>query len=284
MSADPQDWVGRSESRTDTVAAAPVRMLAGALDRDDPAPGAGDPLPPLWHWLSFLPAPRASETGVDGHPKRGGFLPPVDLPRRMWAGSRLEWEPGNTLRIGDAMQRRSEIVAVKRKEGRSGVLVFVTVRHCLSNGHGLAVTEEQDLVYRDAPRPGDPAPAPVAEPRDASWRRDVTPDEVMLFRYSALTFNGHRIHYDRPYATAVEGYPGLVVHGPLQATLLTDLLRREASHARLRRFSFQAQRPAFDGRPLGVRGRPAGDGRSVELWTEDHEGWLCMKASAEIEP
>ena len=278
MSGNPQDWVGRSESRSDTVAAAPVRMLAGALDRNDPVPVAGDPLPPLWHWLSFLPAPRASETGADGHPMRGGFLPPVELPRRMWAGSRLEWETSNALRIGDAVERRSEIVAVKRKEGRSGVLVFVTVRHSLSNGQGLALTEEQDIVYRDPPRPGDPAPAPAAAPRDPSWRREVTPDEVMLFRYSALTFNGHRIHYDRPYATGVEGYPGLVVHGPLQATLLSDLLRREAPRARLRRFSFQAQRPAFDGRRLTLLATLTGQDARAE--TRDEDGATCMQAEA----
>jgi 3-methylfumaryl-CoA hydratase len=284
VSEDLQDWVGRAESRTDTIAAAPVRMLAGTLDRDDPEPQPGDVLPPLWHWLSFLPTPRARETGADGHPRRGGFLPPVELPRRMWAAGRLQWETANPLRIGDAVRRDSAIVSVQRKEGRSGPLVFVTVRHRLSNGAGLALSEEQDIVYRDAPKAGDPPPAPTAAAQDAPWRRELVPDEVMLFRYSALTFNGHRIHYDRPYAVDVEGYPALVVQGPLQAMLLVDLLRCQAPRARLRSFHFQALRPCFDGRALRLNGRPAAEGRGIGLWTEDHEGRLCMKAGAEIEP
>jgi 3-methylfumaryl-CoA hydratase len=167
---------------------------------------------------------RHSEIGPDGHPKRGGFLPPVPLPRRMWAGSRLTFV--QPVRVGDALTRESRILDVSGKEGRTGHLVFVTVRHDYSLASGLAITEEHDIVYRDNPQPGQPAPKPTPAPTDSQFSREIVPDPVLLFRYSALTFNGHRIHYDRSYVTEVEGYPGLIVHGPLIATLLLDLLRR----------------------------------------------------------
>ena len=279
-----QDWVGKTETLADTITAAPVRALSATLDRDDGRPVAGTPLPPLWHWLYFLPAARASEIGPDGHPQRGGFLPPVPLPRRMWAGGRLSWEPANPLRVGDAAQRTSRIASVTHKAGRSGDLVFVTVRHEVHNAQGLALTEEHDIVYRGAPQPGDAPSVPVAAGTSASWQRELTPDEVLLFRYSALTFNGHRIHYDRRYVTETEGYPGLVVHGPLIATLLLDLLRRQLPGAIVRRFEFKALRPSFDGQPIRLSAQPSVDGRSIALWAQDHEGWLTMKANAEIEP
>jgi 3-methylfumaryl-CoA hydratase len=272
-------WTGRTETLDDTVTAAPVRALGATLDRDDPAPVAGTPLPPLWHWLYFLPMAPAREIGTDGHPRRGGFLPPVPLPRRMWAGSRLQWEPANPLRVGDAVQRRSRIAAVTPKSGRSGEMVFVTVAHEVRNPAGVALTEEHDIVYRAAPRPGDPAPAPTAADTGAAWQRELVPDDVLLFRYSALTFNGHRIHYDRRYVMEEEGYPGLVVHGPLVATLLLDLVRRNSERP-VRKFEFKALRPAFDGQTLRVNGQPQGD--RVRLWASDHEGWLTMQAEAEF--
>jgi 3-methylfumaryl-CoA hydratase len=278
-----QDWIGRNETRYDDLTAAPVRGLGATLDRDDPPPQPGMALPPVWHWLYFLPQHVASDIGPDGHPKRGGFLPPVPLPRRMWAGGRLSWERGNPLRVGDAARRVSRIASVVHKAGRSGALVFVTVVHELHNGQGLAVTEEQDIVYRAMQQPDEPAPKPVAAEQEAAWQRELTPNEVLLFRYSALTFNSHRIHYDRPYAVNAEGYPGLVVHGPLIATLLLDLLRREARYAFVRRFEFKALRPSFDGNPLRLKGQPQPDGRSVRLWAQDPEGWLAMQATAEIE-
>ena len=276
-----QDWIGRTENLSDEITATPVRALAATLDRGDAPPQAGSALPPLWHWLYFLPTYAASEMGTDGHAKLGGFLPPVPLPRRMWAGGRLQWEGANPLRVGDAVRRISRIASVSRKSGRSGDLVFVTVTHEVHNAGGLALTEEHDIVYRAAAQPGEAPPPPVAAPADAPWQRELTPDEVLLFRYSALTFNSHRIHYDRPYVTGTEGYPGLVVHGPLIATLLLDLVRRHAPAARVRRFGFKAMRPAFDGRPLRVNGQRGAEG--VQLWAQDHEGWLTMKASAEIE-
>lgn len=279
-----QTWQGKSETLIDTLTAAPVSALSATLDRDDPAPAAGTALPPLWHWLYFLPHARQSEIGPDGHPRRGGFLPPVPLPRRMWAGGRLRWEAANPLRVGQEVQRRSTIQSIKHKAGRSGELLFVLVEHQLRNAQGLALTEEQDIVYRSAAQPGDPAPAPQKPPLDgqAAWSRTIAPDPVLLFRYSALTFNGHRIHYDRKYVTEVEGYPGLVVHGPLIATLLLDLLRRELPGAQVLAFDFRAVRPTLDLHPFSVHGKPSADGRTVELWAQDHEGWLTMQGTATL--
>ncbi|SDM08601.1 3-methylfumaryl-CoA hydratase [Oryzisolibacter propanilivorax] len=279
-----QSWQGRSETLHDSATAQPLAALSATLDRDDPAPAPGTPVPPLWHWLYFLPHARQSELGPDGHPRRGGFLPPVPLPRRMWAGGRLRWESYNPLRVGQALQRTSAIASVAHKAGRSGELLFVQVEHRFANDHGLALTEEHDIVYRPLARPGDPAPAPQRPPLDgqAAWSRGIAPDDVLLFRYSALTFNGHRIHYDRRYVTEVEGYPGLVVHGPLIATLLVDLLRRSLPGAQLAAFEFRAVRPTFDLHPFSVHARPDADGHGVQLWAQDHEGWLTMQASATL--
>jgi 3-methylfumaryl-CoA hydratase len=280
MSEDLQAWIGRSESLQDIVTPTPAAALNATLDHEPMALDGGTPLPPLWHWLYFLPRSRASEIGADGHPRRGGFLPPVPLPRRMWAASQLEF--GAPIRIGDTLQRRSTIADVSVKHGRSGQLVFVKVRHELfCNGSAqTALVELQDIVYREARQPGDADPPPQAAPSDAQWSRELLPDEVLLFRYSALTFNGHRIHYDRPYATEVEGYPGLVVHGPLIATLLLDLLRRQMPEARVAAFRFRALRPSFDGRPMRLNGRL--DGNDLRLWAQDHEGWLTMDATATL--
>ncbi|GER10284.1 FAS1-like dehydratase domain-containing protein [Variovorax boronicumulans] len=279
-----QAWQGRTETLRDDLTAAPVRALSATLDRDDPLPEAGTRLPALWHWLYFLPHHRQSEIGEDGHAKRGGFLPPVPLPRRMWAGGRLTWEPGNPLQVGDAVERTSTIASVTHKAGRTGELVFVLVRHEVRNARGLALTEEHDIVYRAAAAPGEAAPSPTPAPKDAAFSRDLVPDDVLLFRYSALTFNGHRIHYDRRYVTQVEGYPGLIVHGPLIATLLVDLLRRNApADAQLARFEFRAVRPTFDIAPFRVHGKPAEgstDGKTFSLWGEDADGWLTMQATA----
>lgn len=279
-----QTWQGRSETLSDSLTAVPVAALSATLDRDDPAPAAGTAMPPLWHWMYFLPHARASEIGPDGHPKRGGFLPPVPLPRRMWAGARLAWEPGNPLQVGQQVQRQSTIRSVTHKAGRSGELLFVLVEHQYRNDAGLALTEEHDIVYRAAARPGDPASAPLrpALAGQAAWSRSITPDPVLLFRYSALTFNSHRIHYDRTYVTEVEGYAGLVVHGPLIATLLLDLLRRSMPGAQVARFDFRAVRPTTDLHPFSVHGKPSADGKTVELWAQDHEGWLTMQATAEL--
>ena len=272
-------WIGRSETRADRATAMPIAALAATLDRDDPPPAAGSEVPPLWHWLYFTPLTRASELGRDGHARLGGFLPPVPLPRRMWAGGRLEF--AETLRVGDEMTRSSRIAEVSGKSGRSGALVFVTVQHAIANAFGVALREEHDIVYREAPAAGAAPAAPQPAPFDEAFAREIVPDPVLLFRYSALTFNGHRIHYDRSYVTEVEGYPGLIVHGPLIATLLLDLLRRERPAARVRRFAFKALRPIFDIHRFSVCGRPDGAQR-YRLWARDHEGALAMQADADI--
>jgi 3-methylfumaryl-CoA hydratase len=271
-------WIGRSETRADRASAAPIAALAATLDRDDAPPAPGSEVPPLWHWLYFTPLTRARDLGHDGHARLGGFLPPVPLPRRMWAGGRLEF--AHPLRVGDEMRRESRIDTVSGKSGRSGELVFVGVHHAIANAFGVALREEHDIVYREAPQAGAPAAPAQAAPEDAAFAREIVPDPVLLFRYSALTFNGHRIHYDRSYVTEVEGYPGLVVHGPLIATLLLDLLRRERPEARVRRFEFRALRPVFDIHRFTVCGRPDGAGR-FRLWARDHEGAIAMQADAQ---
>jgi 3-methylfumaryl-CoA hydratase len=200
----------------------------------------------------------------------------------MFAGAQFEFR--SPLRVGDSLERRSTVADITIKQGRSGELAFVKIRHELRRvGEAEPVlVEVDDIVYREAKKPGDADPPPQPAPTGATWRRELTPDEVLLFRYSALTLNGHRIHYDWPYATGVEGYPGLVVHGPLIATLLLDLVRREAPLADLAAFRFRAVRPAICGRRLRLSGAPQDDGRAIRLWAEDHEGWLTMDALATL--
>lgn len=278
-----QDWIGRSETVNDIATATPYAALSATLDCPEttrPTPGVR--LPYLWHWLYFLPIYAQSEIGEDGHAKRGGFMPPVPLPRRMWAGSDFEFhEP---LLIGDALQRTSTIVGVKEKSGRTGSLIFVKIKHEIrrNNHASVALTEHHNIVYRPAVSPDDVAPPPQAAPLESAWQRQIVPSDVLLFRYSALTFNGHRIHYDRKYVTEVEGYPGLIVHGPLIATLLMDLLRRQLPDATVLGFEFKAVRPTFDINPFSVHGQPSSDGKTVHLWSRDHEGWLTMDATATL--
>ena len=280
---DIKTWVGRSDTVHDIIGATPVVALTATLDHPAAPVLPGSALPTLWHWLYFLPMHRQSDIGADGHAKRGGFMPPVPLPRRMWAGSQFEFNA--PVRVGDAVARTSTITDVTHKEGRSGKLVFVAVRHELRcNGAAAdsqpALVELHDIVYREAKQPADVEPTPVAAATGATWQRVIVPDAVLLFRYSALTFNGHRIHYDRKYVTEVEGYPGLIVHGPLIATLLMDLLRRNAPDAQVASFKFKAVRPTFDLHPFKVNGQR--DGNTVKLWAQDHEGWLTMDAVATL--
>lgn len=276
-------WIGTSEVVTDTLTATPYAALSATLDRPAERPQPGTALPPLWHWLYFLPLYRQSEVGADGHAKRGAFLPPVALPRRMWAGSQFSFHA--PLHIGDEVTRTSTIDNVTEKEGRTGKLVFVKVKHEIRRGgeDQVALTEFHDIVYRDAVQPGAVEPAPTAAPAEAQWERKVVPDDVLLFRYSALTFNGHRIHYDRRYVTEVEGYPGLIVHGPLVATLLLDLLRVQLPDAVVASFEFRAMRPVFDIHHFYVCGSALEDG-GIHLWAKDHEGWLTMDARAVVQP
>lgn len=270
-----KSWIGRQETLHDTVTHFPIAALSATLDRDDPAPRAGDVLPPLWHWLYFLPVARQSILGPDGHPARGGFLPPVPLPRRMWAGGRFVFH--QPLRVDQPITRVSTVKDVTVKQGRNGALCFVLVQHQVSGPDGLALEEEHDIVYRDNPQPGE-APTPGKPVRtDDAWHMSIQPSDPMLFRYSALTFNSHRIHYDRRYVTETEGYPGLIVHGPLIATMLMDLLRRNCDRV-VKTFRFRAVSPLFDIAPFSVHGRIDGD--SASLWARNPVGNLAMEAEA----
>jgi 3-methylfumaryl-CoA hydratase len=278
-SPEPFDaWVGRSEERADQITQAPVRLMQATLDATD-AGVLPSQLPPLWHWLYFLPGERQSNIGPDGHPRRGGFLPPITLARRMWAGGRLQFM--RPLTLGEPIRRVSTIKSIQSKSGRSGELVFVTVLHQISDALGIAIREEQDIVYRDAPVVGAPPPLLVEAPTDEQFSRTVWPDPVLLMRYSALTFNSHRIHYDRPYAMQEEGYPGLVVHGPLIATLLMEEMRRAHPEKAIRSFDFKAVSPLFDTAPFTVSGKL--EGGVARLWARGPEGQLAMQASAEID-
>ena len=278
---DLQDWIGRSETSNDLILGRRCRAMAALLDREESFQ-AGDFLPPLWHWLYFWSVVPQSGLGAEGHGKLGGFLPPVDLPRRMWAGSRIRFP--RALLIGSDATRHSTVLDVTEKTGRSGRLVFVTVRHVIEAGGDVCIDEQHDIVYREPPAPGAARPEPEPAPADPPWRREVTPDPVMLFRYSALTFNGHRIHYDADYARDVEGYPGLVVHGPLLATLMVDLARQENPEARIEAFEFRALSPIFDTAPFTVAGAPDEDveGAAADLWIAGPDGGLAMKGRVEL--
>ncbi|MDE0235016.1 MAG: MaoC family dehydratase N-terminal domain-containing protein [bacterium] len=257
------DWIGSSESRRQRLDPWPVAALSALFDLDAPAAEVGDPLPPMWHWLYFLPSARRSETGEDGHPRRGGFLPPVPQQRRMFAGGTTVFH--RPLLVGEEARQQGTVKSVARKEGRSGSLVVVTVEYRISGERGPALTESQNLIYTDSPPsiPQDPASGPG--PPRTPWSQDVTTDPVLLFRFSALTNNSHRIHYDHSYATGVEGYPGLVVHGPLTAMLLADLGRRNGVNGPTR-FSFRARSPFFCGDTLHLRGGPDGEAEA-RRWT-----------------
>ena len=265
------NWVGRRQENHDLVSLRQVVGMAAMFDLPD-EPKAGDPLPPGWHWMFFAEIARQSVLSEDGHAPRGGFLPPVNLPRRMWGGNRLTFhEP---MRVGDEIRRASEVLSVSEKDGRSGQMSLVTVKHSYHASGGLALEEEHDIVYRSAAKNGNKAP-PGEEPQKSSqWSREVDPDPVFLFRYSALTFNGHRIHYDMPYVTKTEGYPGLIVHGPLTATLLLELIRSERPDDEIRTVIVRARRPLFAGASFRVEGLPTEYGAST--WAVDPDGFIAM--------
>lgn len=276
-----RQWIDRTEAFEDEISAFPMRALGATFDLDVSAVAKGSDVPPLWHWLYFHQPSAQSKLGEDGHPKRGGFLPPVPLPRRMWAGGRLQFH--QPLRVGDVASKHSRIVDVSVKTGRTGSLAFVTVEHQYTSARGLATTEQQDIVYREAALPGAPLPPPVPAPTDETWSQDMVADPVLLFRFSALTFNGHRIHYDQTYSQNVEHYPGLVVHGPLLAMLLLEVARRELSDVAIRSFEFKGVRPTFVGQHFQICGKRDPTGTKVLLWVRQGDGALAMTASAEID-
>jgi 3-methylfumaryl-CoA hydratase len=275
---DGTEAVGRVRTDRDAMDPWPSRAFIATMGLERPAPGPGDPLPPFWHWMHFLEAAPRGSLGLDGHPAPGWFLPDTGLPRRMWAGGRLEFHA--PLPLGQPAERATTVASVARKEGRTGPLAFVTVRHEIAGGAGLAVTEEQDIVYRTDPPPGAPRPVPPMTPEGETAAREWVCDETVLFRYSALTFNGHRIHYDLAHATETEGYPGLVVHGPLLATLLLELaaemLRDRFTGGFRGRFAFRAVSPVFAGERFAACGRAEGEG--LALWVRGPGGRLAMTA------
>jgi 3-methylfumaryl-CoA hydratase len=292
--ADFSAWIGRSRAETETLDARLVRWLAATLERPDGSDArVGQALPAGWHWTLFAPVAAQSSLGRDGHPSRtGDFLPPTSQPRRMWAGSRLVWH--DQFRVGDQVTRTSTIASADEKSGRSGTMVFVTLAHRLEVGGRLIAEEEQDLVYRGDASPDEIAAlARLAEraraggtapEKTGAFQQSVTPDPVMLFRYSAATFNGHRIHSDRDYAGSVEGYPGLVVHGPLIASLLLGFAETlVAPGARVTRFDFRAKRPTFDITPFALHADAPDAAGDFALWSTNNVGEVAVEARARVE-
>jgi len=275
-----RSWIGRTETHEEALPPWTASALAATLRNDGQAWQAGQALPPLWYWCYFLQTAPQNGLGPDGHPARGGFLPPVPLPRRMWAGSQLEFFA--PLKLGARATKTSRVADVVLKQGKGGALVFVKVQHEVHTGGALLLREFQDIVYREAAKPGEAAPLPQAPPAHAAWSVEHRPDPVLLFRYSALTFNGHRIHYDYPYVTQVEGYENLVVHGPLIATLLLEAAQQQHPGRAVRAYSFKAVRPLICGGLLRVRGQATQPDGSLTLWAEDGQGALLMQASARL--
>jgi 3-methylfumaryl-CoA hydratase len=275
MSDDYSAWIGRQEMVSDVVEPARANALRSALGENAPLQ-IGAALPPLYHWLYFWNVQPPASLGPDGHPAKRGFLPPIPLPRRMAAGGRLKFL--KPLIVGERLSRTSTILKIETKTGKSGTLTFVTVEHQIAGEDGVALIEEQDIVYREpASASASKAPEDQGSEPSAHWHRTIQPDTILLFRYSALTMNGHRIHYDRPYAENEEHYSGLVVHGPLQATLLADLAVRNATQA-MTSFEYRGQSPAYDTAVLHICGELAGVG-GASLWTEQN-GIKTMVATA----
>ncbi|HEY3891043.1 MAG TPA: MaoC family dehydratase N-terminal domain-containing protein [Bradyrhizobium sp.] len=271
-----RQWIGRTTEASDIVTAQLVKGLRATLFQEIGEPKPGDAAPFTSHWCLAQPVFPMSQLSQDGHPTRGGFLPPVPLPRRMWAGGELEFF--DTLRVGDESTRSSRISDVTMKTGSSGVLCFVSVEHEVTTPRGIAIRERQDIVYRDASS-GQPAPqAKPPAPAPAQHRESHMADPVLLFRYSALTFNGHRIHYDRDYVTKVEGYPGLIFHGPLQASFIVELAARLRGGKPPRKFSYRGLQPLFEGSEFSINANEAAGG--MELWTANSAGQPTMKGTA----
>jgi 3-methylfumaryl-CoA hydratase len=267
-------WIGRAEERHAIADLQSMTQLHATLDRADAKPKLGDDVPPCWHWMWFNPAERWSVLGPDGHPEKGGFLPPVPLPRRMWAGSRLTQH--RPIKVGEPIRKRSEITDVSERIGKTGRLIFVVQKLSIFAGDELCVEEDYDAVYREAANEAAGQTTPPEAPSGGQWSRLIDPDPVLLFRYSAVTFNGHRIHYDHPYVTKVEGYPGLIVHGPLTATLLMELARDSNPGKRIASYAFRAVSPLYAVAPFSVNGKLTDKG--ALLWAANPQGRLAMQA------
>jgi 3-methylfumaryl-CoA hydratase len=274
--------IGRRAVSQDVVTPGPANLLRLAFGRSEPEFRHGDTLPPGWLCLYFLPQFPPNGLRPDGSPLDAGVVPPMPLPRRMFAGERLRWH--RTIHIGDELRRETELTDLTMKPSATGTLVFASVLNRVYGPDGLALEEERRTVFREEVRAGERNQAPRREeaPADVPWRRRITPDAVLLFRFSALTFNSHRIHYDRPWAMEVEGYPGLVVHGPLTSTLLIDFARDHNPGRAVLTYTTQARAPLFDVAPFELRGRPSADGRGAQLWAVTPEGTVAMSAQVEF--
>ncbi|MCZ6469845.1 MAG: MaoC family dehydratase N-terminal domain-containing protein [Gammaproteobacteria bacterium] len=270
-----RQWIGNKETIEETISAEPLLRMAATLDREPRNIVTGDEVPALWHWAYFLTPARASELGRDGHAALGDFMPPVPLPRRMWAGGKLDFiQP---LRVGDLARKESSIRDVTLKQGRTGRLCFVEVEHRIFVGEELRFSETHNIVYRDAQQAGEDTVLPPKAPNDRQWTREVTPNSTLLFRYSALTFNGHRIHYDLDFCRHQEGYPGLVFHGPLTVTLLLELAMENNPGRSLKSCEFRAYSPLFDNAPFTLNGKM--DHSKAEMWAANPDNRLAMEAS-----
>jgi 3-methylfumaryl-CoA hydratase len=274
--------VGRTQTATDVLHPGPANLLRLTFGRSEPELREGDPLPPAWLALYFLPRYGPDELRPDGSPRDAGVVPPMPMPRRMFAGERVRVH--RPLRLGDAVRRETTLADISHKAGSTGALVFATVVNRVFAGDVLAVEDERRTVFREEVKAGERNQAPRRDPAPTGvpWRRRVTPDPVLLFRFSALTFNSHRIHYDLRWATETEGYPGLVVHGPLTTTLLIDFARDSNPGRPIRSYATQARAPLFDVAPFELRGRPTADGRGAELWAVTPEGTIAMSAEVEF--
>jgi 3-methylfumaryl-CoA hydratase len=269
-----RQWIGRTTEVSDIVTAQLVKGLRATLFQEIDEPKPGDAAPFTVHWCLGQPVYPMSELGPDGHPTRGGFLPPVPLPRRMWAGGQLEFF--DALRVGDEAKRMSRIADVTLKTGSTGTLCFVSVAHEVTTPRGMAIRERQDIVYREME--STKAAAPKAPPPVAKHRETHVSDPVLLFRYSALTFNGHRIHYDRDYVTKVEGYPGLIFHGPLQAALLVEFAAKHHGAMPPKKFSYRGVQPLFEGSEFSINANDTAAG--MEVWTANSQGQPTMRGTA----
>jgi len=272
-----RQWIGRTQEATDIVTTQLVKGLRATLFQEVGEPRIGDAAPFTVHWCLAQPVFPMSMLGADGHPTRGGFLPPVPLPRRMWAGGEIEFR--DALRVGDESTRTSRISDVTVKIGSTGQLCFVSVEHTVTSSRGVAIRERQDIVYREMTGAQASAPAKAASPPPAAQHREThVSDSVLLFRYSALTFNGHRIHYDRDYVTKVEGYPGLIFHGPLQAAFIVEMAAKLRGGKAPKKFTYRGVQPLFEGGEFSINAND--NGAAMELWTANDAGQPTMRGTA----
>ncbi len=274
--------LGRKIEDEDIVTEAPIRSMIATFDRKDKVPGPGEPIAPGWHLLYLHSHARPAQLGRDGAAFEGGVLPKIPMPRRMYAGSTFTFD--GDIRVGDKLRREIEFTDIQSRSGSTGNLIVTTQTRRIFTPRGLALTEAANTVFREDPKPGEKSGVPVRDPApsDVPWRRTIKPDAVMLFRYSAITFNPHRIHYDRTYCIETEGYPGLVVHGPFAQQCIFDLLRDSLPGRKIKTLAVRARAPLFDTAPFDVIGRPTADGKGAELWTVTPKGTIAAQATATL--